>query len=307
MELLQKFTRLTLPLMTIALLLLAGCETGAQKDRGTSPQLNPCDQHERMDFLNDYVTEREVYCAEEEFKKIVGHGTTTNPDPIVTPAITFSVESFRELKADFMPSCNDTSGLVIHYGFDITGKTLSLAFSAVCIDLKDDVGEYAIPETPLYVLDSNSKFIPAPQGSLTAWRAGPGKAFQEQVVVDKYDHKRFQLIYADKFAHMVYTFGQVDSLIIDNQLIASDYVEVVPVAEPERWSTMDRGADFSMKTCLVAVDRTGRRLKNTPHAPGEGKFKDRGSDLGSACPPLCDGWALFAKRGTDVRKNCKDQ
>lgn len=305
MELLQFLSKSSLYASSIAALLLAGCN-GGNKDQPTNEARTENEQESlALVFKHPYVTKTELECAEKEFTDMVHFGTPSVHTSIAKDTIQFEVGSYNDLKAT-IDTCQHTPGLVIHYGLDSASKALSFAFSAVCMHLSGIEGTYSIPSAPLYVLDAGGKFDATVFTDLNAWRNGPGQYFQDNIVVDKYDNGSFQAIYANTDGHMVYKFDQIDALISDNGIGANDFVEVVPVAEPEKWAKVDKGADFSMKTCLVSRADNTRLIDVGPGPGSPGQFKLRGTDLGSACPPLCGGAVLFATEGVDVRKSCLD-
>ncbi|MEZ4739098.1 MAG: hypothetical protein R2818_07000 [Flavobacteriales bacterium] len=253
-------------------------------------------------FPEPAVSAKELACAEAEFAGKVHYGTPAAHDTIIPTTIQFTVESYRAIAAG-LSNCSDTLGMVIHYGFDPDADTLSLAFSFACMTIdKDDMGTINTPDQPLYIIDKAHKLI-AVSGSLTAWRTAQGKAFRENIVVDKYDQDKFQNIYKDFDPYMVYKFSRIDSLIKHNSLKPTDRVEVVAIAEPEVWPKTDRGAYFSMHTCLVARTSAGRIIDDTTHVPAA-MYAARGADLGSPCPVACGGYVVFLDKGVDVRASC---
>ncbi len=256
---------------------------------------------ESRKFIEPRVIASDLDCAEAELNAVVHYGTPAQHQALSPHTIQFTRQSYEEIRNDFTPGqCEPgRSGLAILYGFDPEAHHVVCAFSFVCMDLVDDIGPYTIPQTPLYTIQNNA--LTTTTMTLDQWWAGPGQAFQENIVVDKYDNNAFQSIYTDQRPHVVYKLEQVDSLIADNHLGEADRVEVVLVAEPEAWSKLDRGANFSMKTCLVAVDQTGRLIGNEAN---NGTYAMRGADLGSACPPMCADIAVFQGRGVDVRAGC---
>lgn len=257
---------------------------------------------ESRKFIEPRVIQSDLACAEAELNEVVHYGTPAKHQPLSPHTIQFTRQSYEEIRNDFTPGqCEpERSGLAILYGFDAEAHHVVCAFSFVCMDLVNDIGPYTIPQTPLYTIQNNA--LTATTMTLDQWWTGPGQAFQENIVVDRYDNDAFQFIYTDERPHMVYKLEQVDSLIADNHLGAADRVEVVLVAEPQAWSKLDRGALFSMKTCLVAVNGTGRLIGNESN---DGTYAMRGADLGSACPPMCTGIAVFQSKGVDVRASCK--
>jgi hypothetical protein len=133
--------------------------------------------------------------------------------------------------------------------------------------------------------------------------SGPSKAFQDHILVDRYDADVFTKVYAGVDAHSIFKVATINALIADNDLGDDDFVEVVPIAEPLAWIAPDRGGDFTVRTCLVAVDKaTGLRLIN--NAPStKPRFKNRGCDMGSTCPPSCS-MVTFLLSGVALRKSC---
>jgi hypothetical protein len=293
----------TKTILLAAALYACGPKSGeTNPESGTTTQ-STTDPTKGNSFIDPNPSQTEVYCTIDEFRNLVHHGTPSAHSEIAETTIQFTVGSYQAIVGE-MPICIDTMGMVIHYGFDAEADTLSLAFSFACMTIdKDDMGWINTPDSPLYTIDENNKLSAVPT-TLTEWRGSIGKAFKDNIVVDKYDHKKFQYIYKDIDPYMVYKFSQIDNLIEHNKLASTDWVEVVAIAEPIVWPKPDRGAYFSMRTCLVAKDATGRLINDTP-PPAGSMYENRGSDLGSPCPVACGDYAVFMSKGVDIRSTCK--
>lgn len=275
-----------------------------EMDQKSEEPASRAEQEREAGFLEPNPPEKDVKCAITEFVNLVHHGTPSAHSKINVTSIRFTVESYQQAKAS-LSGCTETTGMVIHYGFDPVADTLSLAFSFACMDIDaDGMGPINTPDSPLYVIDANRKLGPVTT-TLKDWRDSVGKAFRDNIVVDKYDHDKFQYIYKETNGYMAYKLQQVDDLIAHNNLSKTDWVEVVAIAEPLFWPKPNRGADFSMRTCLVAYDSNGRMLADT-NPPLGTPYQNRASDLGSPCPVACGDYAIFQDKGIDVRKPCKE-
>jgi len=246
------------------------------------------------------VNKAELGCVEKEYDSHVHWGTPLVHDVLTPTTIRFTKASFQEMAGEF--ECSGTAGLMIHYGANDANKTLSLAYSMVCMTLdEEEEGTYG-EDIHLYVTDSAGSLVKF--GFATSiWQDEQGKDFQENVVVDSYDDSLFRYIYKEINGHSIHKVTEIDELIEHNELVDTDFVEVVPIAEPLVWAKTDRGAGFIMRTCLVAVKDNSRRITSDPQTPPNGRLTDRGTDLGAVCPPLCNDVA-FPQYGVAIRKGC---
>lgn len=289
--------------LVCALSACGGTEQPSGSDPGTVQKAGDQGAMAGLRLPQQAVTAWELGCVTREFKGQVHWGTPAAHDTIELRTLRFTVESYRIQAAELVCLPEQTPGLVVHFGADAPNKTLSLAYSFVCMDLDSiDEGRYVLDDK-ICLTDANDE-LDGSNMTLADWRSTIGKTFQDNIVVDKYDHDRFQYIYKDVDGHMVFKLRQIDDLIRDNALAATDHIEVVPIAEPLTWPKTDRGADFTMRVCLVALKGNVRQISDAPQGAGDGRFTKRGSDLGSACPPLCDVVA-FASSGVEVRKSCQ--
>lgn len=274
-----------------------------QQEKDTSVVVDPAKKS--RSFRDSQVKADELACAVQEFNTKVHVGTPADHAALAPTTIQFTVGSYNAFKAANQASCDGVPGMAIHYGLNAATNQLSFAFSFVCMELVDDIGPYSVPNAPLYVpTQQNGWALATGALILSTWRSSLGQAFKNRIVVDEYDNNAFQNIYTNTFSHMVYKLSQIDVLIEDNHLGEQDWIEIVPVAEPEKWSIQHRGALFSLKTCLVAKNETGRMVSNDEASPGDGVFRMRGSDLGAACPPLCNNMAVFTAHGVALRNGC---
>lgn len=252
---------------------------------------------------NSAVTAKELACVQKEYVEKVHWGTPASHSGLTAKVIRFTVASYNQLMNATNCGNNKKVGLMVHYGANASEKALSFAYSVVCMELDgNNEGTYTM-DSVISVIDSNDRLVAAPIG-ISQWRQTVGKVFQENIVVDKYDNNRFQYIYRDTYGHITFTKEQVDDVIAHNALGGTDHVEVVPIAEPLVWPRTDRGADFTLRTCLVGQKDGIRRIDDVVQPAGAGVFAMRGSDLGSACPPLCDVVA-FPSSGVAVRASCQ--
>ena len=250
------------------------------------------------------LTEQELGCLQAEFVSHVKWGDPMDPEAVTTTVpLRFSVGSFRNRLAAVACDSGEVVGLMIHFGADASKRELSLAYSFACMTLVDDEGEFTM-SGDLLVTDEKEALV-SYGGSLEHWRAGPGLAFKENILVDQYDDDRFVKRYMDEWGRMLYRASEIEQLIDDNGLSSTDLVEVVAVSEPLAWVTTNIGGDFTMRTCLVAVKDGLRRINNVPHGPGVPELSFRGADLGSACPPLCGPRVAFPTHGVAFRPGCK--
>jgi len=191
---------------------------------------------------------------------------------------------------------------MIRFGADATNKTLSLAYTFACMQLDENGKGTFAEDEKLYVINMDDSLIEY-TSPLPDWQAAEGSAFQNNVLVDKYDNNAFQYIYKKDPGHSIHKLSEINDLITDNELAETDFVEIVPIAEPRIWPKYDQGSEFTMRTCLVAIKTNTRRITDdAPSSPGY-RLTDRGTDLGSVCPPLCLGVA-FPTIGLAVRKSC---
>jgi len=247
----------------------------------------------------------QLTCAVNEFASHVRWVGIADTSAVASRSYRFNVASFKSMTDGAGCSGTDNAGFMIRFGADLGKKTLDFAYQIVCMDLewKDELeqGTY-LPSGDLYETDPSGMLVVSPM-SVSDWLNGPSTVFQEHIVVDRYDTDVFTKVYAGVNAHSIFKVATINALIADNELGDDDFVEVVPIAEPLAWVSSDRGGDFTVRTCLVAVKKTtGQRLiDNSPST--KPRFKNRGCDLGSGCPPNCD-IATFTLTGVALRKSC---
>lgn len=249
------------------------------------------------------VSKKELSCVEQEYADHVHWGKPHAHQQLTSAIIRFTEESYRKLESGFTCGEGETPGLMIRFGADSENKALSLAYGFVCMNLDDNGKGTFVEDDKLYVINEDDSLVGS-TSSLSDWQAAQGKAFQDNVLVDKYDNKAFQYIYKDYRGHTIHKLSEINDLIAHNELAGTDFVEIVPIAEPRIWPKYDQGSEFTMRTCLVAVKAGSRRITDdVPPSPAS-RLTDRGTDLGSVCPPLCLS-VTFPAHGVAIRKSCK--
>ncbi|MGV3636825.1 MAG: hypothetical protein ACO1NQ_04165 [Flavobacteriales bacterium] len=251
------------------------------------------------------VKAAQLACAVNEFATHVRWVQGSDTTAVTTSTHRFTVGSYKEMLN--AGGCTGTAqqGFMIRFGARPQDKALRFAYQLVCMDLawKDDIEQG--PYTPIEDLYETNAQGELTRSSMTVaeWSDGPSKAFQDHILVDRYDEDLFTKVYAGVNAHILFRVSTINALIADNSLEDDDLIEVVPIAEPLAWISPDRGADLTVRTCLVAVDEaTGQRLINDSPSTWP-RFKNQGCDLGTGCPPGCD-VAIFTSTGVALRKGC---
>lgn len=248
----------------------------------------------------------QLTCAVNEFASHVRWWVQGNDTSAVAARThRFTVGSYYAMLDAFTCKAAEQMGLMIRFGGDDQQNSLVFAYEVVCMDLawrsETEEGPY-IPTDSLYEADYSGVLTRSSKG-VADWLAGPGEAFQDHILVDRYDEDVFTKVYAGVNPHSIFKVATINALIRDNNLGDDDFVEVVPIAEPLAWVAPERGGDFSVRTCLVAVDKTtGQRLINDSGTT-KPRFKNRGCDLGSTCPPSCS-LVTFPLSGVAIRKSC---
>jgi hypothetical protein len=247
----------------------------------------------------------QLTCAVNEFASHVRWVQANDTSAVSARTHRFTVGSYKAMLNTYACTGTEQQGLMIRFGGDDQQKSLVFAYDVVCMDLD---WQYEIEEGPyttansLYEVDASGDLILSPK-SVGDWLDGPSKAFQDHILVDRYDTDVFTPVYAGVDAHSIFKVSTINALIADNDLGDDDFVEVVPIAEPLAWVAADRGGDFTVRTCLVAVDKaTGLRLINDSVST-KPRFKNRGCDMGSTCPPSCS-MVTFPLSGVALRKSC---
>lgn len=247
----------------------------------------------------------QLTCAVNEFASHVRWVQANDTTAVSARTHRFTVGSYKEMLNASSCSGTEQQGLMIRFGGDDQSKALQFAYQVVCMELEwvdeTEEGPYT-PINDLYEADAFGELSVSSMGE-AGWLSGPSKAFQDHILVDRYDADVFTKVYAGVNAHSIFKVATINALIADNDLGDDDFVEVVPIAEPLAWIAPDRGGDFTVRTCLVAVDKaTGLRLINDSVST-KPRFKNRGCDLGTGCPPNC-GTATFTISGVALRKGC---
>ena len=253
------------------------------------------------------VTKSELYCGEQEFDSLVHWGNPATHVPMTGSIPRFTVGSFQALLPNQSCSGNEELGFLVRYGAD--NGALKFAYRFVCMTLQNvqgtDEGNFTEIDPgndAMYEVDGSEDLQPGQ--SVKAWNDGYGLGLQNNVVVDKYDHNRFQKIYQTDAGFAVHRVSAINALIADNSLQEEDYIQVVPIAEPLSWPQAHRGADFSIHTCMVAFDKQlNERVIDSDPVPTR-PLEGRGSDLGSACPPMCYDHLAFPTTGINMRSAC---
>lgn len=292
------------PIPALLLSLLISACGGSGTPTGSGAEAGRTTARQTVVLPTAAVSAHQLCCGEREFRSHVQWGVPDAHTPIPQCTLRFTVSSFLAFATKHScPTTQDTRGFIVHFGADEETGGLSFAYGFTCMPL-DAQGHGPLRlDSALLVVGPGEHLVPSPAG-LRAWRAGPGRVFQDHVLVDTKDDGTFRALYADRPGHVVYKLDEVLALIVDNDLAPTDLVEVVPIAEPERWGPDGKGSGFHLTTTLVALRNKARVISDVPPAPGAPMFKDRGADLGVACPPICDE-VRFRSTGTPVRSTCK--
>jgi outer membrane murein-binding lipoprotein Lpp len=304
--------RRTLWAATLGVLLLAssGCEECRKCPEDKSTQVEDLSAQNtnltaQLHVVTDYpqVPLIEFNCITGDFHRHFKIKPIASPLEIKPTEIMFTKTSYEDMMEDITCAGTAKTGVLIHYGL-LADRHITMAFSPVCLDDPNGREEYSFDPTiaPIYrVVDK--VLTRTEMTSAQWWSSGnPGALYKANVVVKRSTVATGFDPFLEGFDATGMVFqgaDEIDKLIADNSLKATEHIEVVPTAEPTVRSGIYE-SNFQHGACFVTVGSKGRNLDNDPTTG----FKSRGADLGSPCPPSCV-LATFSVRGLAPRESCR--
>ncbi|MBK9535590.1 MAG: hypothetical protein IPO10_10565 [Flavobacteriales bacterium] len=252
-----------------------------------------------------YVPKKEFTCISRDFSLHIQRGPVASPQPIVVPQLRFSVDDVSRA-LDSLATCaagqGNLRGITVHFGLDRNGA-LDLVLQFVCMfPVNGTADTYTYTPTATYYVIVGGHLVRAPD-AITNWLADSGDRYTKEVVKRRTDGPTWEPFRSGVDVTSI-TFlyeGELDLLIAENGLTETDVLELVPAAEPATWKDDGHGGieenDFYQSLCWVGV---GVELDDVDHTE---KFKNKGADLGSLCPPNCASLYL-PDRGQPRRPGC---
>lgn len=288
-----------------ALLVLAACSDGNTPGEGLHALAAP-PPGGPAPLSMPYLGASEFACVQRDFTDRFKIGTVASPQPMALKPLRFTVEDLKVAVND-VAGCDSTGeqvGVVVHFGMDSTNR-FDVALEFVCLTpiagTDPVIYQHPAAERHYIIASDHLQMVSAP---VDEWVRVHGTAYADTVVIDRatasgWDH------YLSGYDVNAITFSWADELrllIDENGLADNELLELVPIARPERriqTGGMLMEYDYRQAICWLGVNVT---LSDTEH-PGQ-LYREKGADMGSACPAVCPPLATFPMSGALRRNGC---
>lgn len=294
--------RYLLALSTI--ITLAACSQGDAPAEGLRAMAAPPPAAAPLSM--PYIGASEFACVRDDFKARFKVGTVASPQPMALKPLRFPVEDLKSAVAG-VTSCDGTGsqvGVVVHFGMDSTGR-FDVALECICLNpisgTDPVIYQHGSADHHYIIVGDRLQLVSSP---VDGWVRINGSRYADTVVVDRATASGWDP-YIRGYDVNAITFPWADELqllIDENGLADNELLELVPIARPERRIETDSTLmeyDYRQAICWLGVNVT---LTDTEH-PGQ-VFKEKGVDMGSACPVVCPPLATFPLNGVQRRTGC---
>lgn len=290
--------------------LLTACGDGTGTEQ-TAPQgqAAPAAAPSTVQTRRPWVDLQELDCLIADlpvhFKGSDGAG---EPVALTGTTVDVNVAALRTEVAKVSPGANEAIGVTIHYGMkaepDSGGHELVYALE---LSIVADKGTYVevVPQAALFFELEDGELKEADRA---AWYQGKLGHYRGHIRVREQEGGAWEA-YDPYTALTSYTFPWEERMeaVLDQNPTAVK-LRVFSLAEPATREPQGGGGYLELQwrhiIAVAGVNDAGALLvDNEDH--GTQQFQMRALDLGSPCPPLCDGVAFFRTEGVPVREECQ--
>ena len=305
---------------TFAVLVLAACSAPDREPTQPSDATPPRDMalvHQAYRNLvgteHPYVNASELYCATVDFGNLIHQGVAKSHGAISTFG-----SNLRIKVSDLRKAVSDAGGceghgpiahaVTVHFGLDLN-YAFAAALQVQCLIYHADSNAYELEETDAYYSIERDGVLQHHPTGLIGWvaRYGSKGTYGGRVFIRHSPSGAWSLFDSipDKRSMTFPYETELDSLIMHNRLdTITGLLRLVPIAVPLVREPAPGGGydEQGCHQCVVWVPE-GVVIDDEPYAE---LFKNKGADLGAACPPSCPKKQFrFDTLGVAPRAQCK--
>lgn len=308
---------------TLAMLALLACNTTEQDPVVKDPMpITPSKRdmaqvrkayEDKLGTEHPYVGAKELYCATNDFGYMIHQGLESSHG-----AISSHGSDLRIKVADLHRAVRDAGTCVdpgpiehtvtVHFGLDLN-YAFAAALQVQCLSYDPDSGRYQLESSDAYYSIEKEGKLKHHANGLSGWQARYGYlgTYAERVFIRHAPGGGWSLFnrILDKRSVTFPYEMELDSLIVQNRLDSTTGIlRLVPVAIPlEREVLPSGGYNEQGYHHRVVWVPEGVVIDDVPY---DELFKNKGADLGAACPPSCPTKGFrFDTLGVAPRAQCK--
>ena len=190
-------------------------------------------------------------------------------------------------RKELVPAHNQVRGLVFHYGYDPAHRWFKLGISAVLMTYDSGAGEYDYDTTAttFYEVDGHMRLQ---KGSRALWLAKEGKDYFDEVHHQRQGEGSWETVdvaQGDVGSYAMAYEAEIEDLGAHNSARIDPDTKLVVTCIAE--SSKDARDTCHVRHHLMVHLRNGA-INLMDDLTGQiGRFKMRGADLGTPCPPRC--------------------
>ena len=309
---------------TLATLILAACTAPETDTEQTVPSSSDVAPQRNMELVQQayvelvgtehpYVSASELYCATVDFGYMIQQGVKGSHGAISTFG-----SNLRIKVADLHKAIRDAGecsaeqpivhAVIVHFGLDLN-YAFAAALQVQCLTYHSDSNEYEVDSTAAYYSIEKNGALEYHATGLNGWQARYGYkgTYADRVFIRHSPTGNWSLFdsIVDKKSMTFPYEKELDSLIIHNRLDSTTgLLRLVPIAVPQERELLPGGGydeqGYHQGVVWLPEDVL---IDDTSY---DELFKNKGADLGAACPPSCPKTLFrFDTLGVAPRALCK--